>query len=158
MGRGSQTPIGGRGPTSGEAQVGHAPPPLTLCPACALPNSTSEASRPSKCRPWGRLAPARATTVGKMSSTLQEDQDSVGPSCPQALSLAVLGSRAAQPSPAQTEPRQPPIQPAPSASCPAFKHHLDFLQEQHPGSAARCCLGSDLSSAIYLSSPQFSVL
>ena len=146
----------GRRPASGEAQVGHAPPPLTLCPACAPPNSTSEASRPSKRRPWGRLAPARATTVGKMSSTLQEDRDSVGPSCPQALSLAVLGSRAAQPSPAQ--PSSLPSSPPPLPTCSAFRPHLDLLQEQHPGSAARCCLGSNLSVAICLSSPQFSVL
>lgn len=69
---------GGR-PTPSRAQLGHIPPPLTLCPVCDPPKSTSEASRPSKWRPGGRLAPARATTVGKMSSTLQEEKDGLGP-------------------------------------------------------------------------------
>ena len=61
---------------------GHAPPPLTLCPICARPNSTCETSRPSKRRPRGRGAPARASTVGKMSSTLREDQDESVPVSP----------------------------------------------------------------------------
>ena len=61
---------------------GHAPPLLTLCPVCARPNSTCETSRPSKRRPWGRGAPARASTVGKMSSTLREDQAESAPVSP----------------------------------------------------------------------------
>lgn len=60
-------------------------PPLTLCPVCDLPKSTSEASSPSKFRFGGGLAPARAIAVGKMSSMLQKEQDTVCLYSPKAL-------------------------------------------------------------------------
>lgn len=95
------------------AREGLTPFPLTSCPVCNPPKSTSEASRPSKRRPRGRLAPARATTVGKTSSTLQQEgQDSRGSSS----SRTPWPRRAQDPAgAAQTQRRQPPVWPAPSA-------------------------------------------
>lgn len=60
-----------------ETQPRHKLPPLTLCPVCDLPKRTSEVSSPSNFRSGGKLAPARAITVGKMSSELQKEQDTV---------------------------------------------------------------------------------
>lgn len=103
---------GGR-KTSQRAREGLTPPPLTSCPVCGPPKSTSEASRPSKRRPRGRLAPARATTVGKMSSTLQQEgQDGRGFSWSQTPWPRCAQDPAGA---ARTQRRQPPIGPTPSA-------------------------------------------
>ena len=116
-------------PSPCRAGGGRTPPPLTRCPVCDQPKSTEEASKPSKCRSWGRLAPARATTVGKMSSTLQEEQDGVGPSYSQTLSLAHAVVKA--------HPNQPrlstdilPYGPPPLPAGPSFGSHLDFCSSK----------------------------
>jgi hypothetical protein len=135
--------------------------PLTLCPTCDPPKSTSEASSPSKCRPWGKLAPARATTVGKMSSTLQKEQDRVGPSSLDSFpGFAVIKTHLSQP---RANTRSLPFDPGSLPACLSFRFHFDFCCKRGV-SASRLCnqvlpgLKSHFCHLAGFSMPQFPVL
>lgn len=126
--------------------------PLTLCPVWDRPKSTSETSRPSNCRPWGRLALARATTVGKISSMLQKRRR---PHQPSSLTL---------PWPCHSRNPQDTAQTGTDSLPHGRSLRLSFLQvlllrgaEWCSGSAAKLC-GLSSNPSCIISMPQFSSL
>lgn len=130
---------------------------LTLCPTSDHPKSTGDTSKPSKRLSGGSAAPARATSVGKMSRALRKEvaPSEQGPKIPTASSQPppgtqgtvtgeCFGGEAASQHPSQEQKR---LNPAPSSAGPwQHSHHSppapataarQELRVQ-PGSAAPC--------------------